>query len=169
MAEYKGIAKISGLDVSSGSYKVNGRLNSDIWDISSAPRQSNLYKTLTNSSWGSYTQGRNYASFVAVGDSSSTAYVLFAITDHTAGDTYDFEFNKTLTQGARIFELRVSEASNLTSISGGGQVDVGALSGSQSTSITASSSNSTMYIGFIKTSTTSTDTLDIGNFRVSRS
>jgi len=167
MAGYTGIGKINGVAIASIS-KMTGIAKADVWDISSTPRQSNLYQALTDVDWGSYTQGVNYASFVGVG-TTTAAYVQFTITDHTAGDTYNFTFVKTGTQGARIFELRVSEVSGLATITGGGGSDVGAQSGSLSTSITASSTNSTLYIGFRKAAPSSTDTLDIGNFRVTRS
>ena len=171
MAEYKGITKISGLDVSSASYKVNDRLNSDIWDISSTPRESNLFQVLSQNGWTSYTLGNNYASFLAVpiGSVTSAGEVYFLYENYTSGDNYNFTFNKTGTTGARIMEVRISEVSSLVTITGGGAVDIGALSGAVSTSITASSTNSTIYIGFRKVNGSNTTNLDIGNFRVTKS
>ena len=66
-------------------------------------------------------------------------------------------------------EVRISEVSSLVTITGGGAVDIGALSGAVSTSITASSTNSTIYIGFRKVNGSNTTNLDIGNFRVTKS
>ena len=168
MAGYNGISKINGIAVGNIA-KITGRTKADVFNISSTPRESNLYQALINDSWATYTQGVNYASFVAVGDSSGAAEVYFQYDSHSSGDTYNFTFNKTGTTGSRIFELRISEDSGLNSTTGGGSFDVGASTGAVSTSITASSTNSTIYIGFKKTSGTSTDTLTINNFRVTKS
>ena len=168
MAVYEGISKVNGVAIGNIA-KIGGRAKADVFNVSSTPRQSNLYRVLSNDgNWGSYTAGKNYASFVAVGQSGGST-VFFAYGSHSAGDTYNFTFTKTGTFGARIVELRVSEVDTLLSTTGGGSFDVGSSSGSVSTSITASSSNTTLYIGFRKVSTASTDTLDIGNFIVTKS
>ena len=169
MAGYTGIGKINGVAIANIG-KLSGKAKADVFDVSSTPRQTNLYKTLTNSAgWLSYTQGVNYASFVAVGQSGSNQTVLFADTNHSAGDTYNFTFNKTGTFGNRIVELRVSQVDTLANTTGGGAFDVGSSSGAVSTSISTTSTNTTMYIGFIKANFASTDTLDIGNFIVTKS
>ena len=168
MAGYVGIGKVNGVAIGNIA-KISGRAKADIFNISSAPRQSNIFVVLSNDgNWASYTAGKNYASFVAVGQSGG-ATVFFAASSHSSGDTYNFTFDKTGTQGGRIFELRVSQLSNLTTTTGGGAFDVGSSDGAVSTSITASSSNTTIYIGFRKVSSASTDTLNISNFRVTKS
>ena len=169
MAGYDGISKITGVAIGNVA-KASGVLKTNVFSVGGEPRQSNLYKTLTDSGgWGSYTQGVNYASFIAVGQNGSNQTVLFTDTNHSAGDTYNFTFTKTGTFLNRIVELRVSQVDTLANISGGGAFDVGSSSGSVSTSISTTSTNTTMYIGFIKANFGSTDTLDIGNFIVTKS
>lgn len=165
MAGYSGIGKINGVAIG-GIGKINGRTIADVWDVSNTPRQANLFKDLTNSGWDSFTEGNNYASFVAVGTSAG-GLAFFAVSNHTSGDTYNFTFDKVGTTGARVFELRISENANLLSTTGGGSYDAGVVSGSISTSITASSTNTTLYIGFRQTGGSATFT--INNFIVSRS
>jgi hypothetical protein len=166
MAGYKGIGKINGVAIASIA-KITGRAKADVWNVSSTPRESNLYDTLTDSGWGSYTQGVNYASFVAVG-TTTNAYVTFTISNHTAGDTYNFTFDKTGANTDRTIGLRISTESTLNSIVGGGDSNISLDTGAVSTSLSASSSNTTMYIGFRKVSPSYTGTLTINNFVVTR-
>ena len=170
MAEFTGIGKINGVAIGSIG-KINDRAIADVFNVASTPRQSNLFQVLSNNGWSSYTLGNNYASFVAVplGTSGTAGEVFFQYDNHSSGDTYNFTFDKTGTTGARIMELRVSEVSSLASITGGGGVDVGSLSGAVSTSISASTTNSTIYIGFRKVNPLNTTDLNIGNFRVTKS
>ena len=167
MAE-QGISRISGTIVTNIS-RVSGSTLASIWSVSGEQRQASLFSTLQNTNWASYTLGSNNASFVAVGSSSSRAQVFFQYDNHSSGDTYDFEFDKTGTTGIRIFEVRISTNPDLFSVSGGGLVDIGAQSGLLKPSITASTTNSTIYIGFYKGNSTSTDTLTIDNLLVTKS
>lgn len=168
MAETQGISKISGTIVSNIS-RVSGSILTNIWSIEQTQRQASLFQTLLNTNWASYSQGANSASFQAVGSSSGRAQVYFQYDNHTSGDTYDFSFIKTGTTGGRIMELRISEDADLVDLTGGGVVDVGALSGSQSLSISASTTNSTIYIGFLKANGASTASLEIQNLIVTKS
>ena len=167
MAGYDGISKINGVAIGNVA-KASGVLKANVFSVGGEPRQSNLYKTLTTNAWASFTQGVNYASFVAVGASGTNAQAYFTDTNHSAGDTYNFTFSKTGTFGGRKVEIRVSEIATLQNTSGGGSFDVGSSSGSVSTSISTTSSNTTMYIGFLSVAS-STDTLDISNFIVTKS
>lgn len=166
MAGYEGISKVNGVAIGNIA-KIGGRAKADVFNISSTPRQSNLYKTLTNSGWGSYTQGVNYASFVAVG-TTTNAWVTFTVTDHTAGDTYNFTFDKVGLNVDRTLALRISTDSSLATITGGADNNISRSTGAISLSLSASSSNSTIYIGFRKVSPSAIETLTINNFRVTR-
>ena len=167
MAGYTGIGKINGVAIGNIA-KIGGRAKADVFNISSTPRQTNLYKTLTNVDWGSYTQGVNYASFVAVG-TTTAAYVSFGVTGHTSGDTYDFTFDKTGANTDRTIALRISTDANLGTITGGADNNISLSTGAISLSLSASTSNSTIYIGFRKVSPSAIETLTIGNFIVTRS
>ena len=167
MAGYTGIGKINGVAIS-GIGKITGRTKADVWSISSTPRESNLFSVLTNTGWGSFTEGNNYASFVA-DSTSSGGVVYFQVDNHTSGDTYNFTFDKVGTTASRIFELRISTTASLLSTTGGGSYDAGIVSGSISTSITASSTNTTLYIGFRQVGGTGANTFTINNLVVSRS
>ena len=46
MAGYEGISKVNGVAIGNIA-KIGGRAKADVFNISSTPRQSNLYKTLT--------------------------------------------------------------------------------------------------------------------------
>lgn len=168
MAGYEGISKINGVAIGNVA-KASGITKADIWSLSGEQRQASLFRTLTNNGWAAYAPRKNSASFSATGANGSRAEVYFQYDNHSSGDTYNFTFNKSLTQSIRIFELRVSTASNLLNLSGGGITDVGPLSGANSLSITATTSNSTIYIGFLKSNTASTDTLIIDNLIVTKS
>ena len=168
MAQTLGIAKINGVAIANVG-KEAGVSKANIWSVAGEQRQASIFRTLTNTNWASYTQGKNSASFVAVGSSSARAQVYFQYDNHSSGDTYNFSFRKTGTQGGRVMELRISENADLLSFTGGGAVDLGALSGSLTQSITASSTNSRIYIGFLKSNSASTDTLDISNLIVTKS
>ena len=166
MAGYTGIGKINGVAIGSIG-KITGLVKTNVFDVSTTPRQTNLYKTLTNVDWGSYTQGVNYASFVAVGTTTS-AYVSFVVSGHTSGDTYNISYNKTGANVDRTIALRISTDANLGTITGGADENVSLLTGSQTTSLSASTTNSTIYIGFRKVSPSAIETLTIGNFIVTR-
>jgi hypothetical protein len=167
MAGYNGIANINGVAIGNIA-KMTGLTKQSVWNIASAPRESNLYQSLTTNAWASFTIGVNYASFVAVGASGSNAEAYFTDTNHSAGDTYNFSFIKTGGFGARNVEVRVATNTSLLDITGGGSTDVGAMTGSQSFSISTTSTNTTMYIGFIGVNVFS-GTLDISNFIVTKS
>ena len=166
MAGFPGISKINGVAIANIA-NINGRAKGDVWEVSSAPRQQNLYKSLTDSSWDSFTLGTNYASFVAVGTSAG-GLVYIAVSGHTSGDTYNFKFDKVGTTGARVFELRISENTNLLSTVGGGSFDAGLVSGSQDVNITASSTNTQLYMGFRQTGGSGTNTFTINNLIITR-
>lgn len=167
MAGYNGIAKINGVAIGSIS-KMTGRTKQGVWNISSAPRQENLFKTLIDVDWGSYTQGGNFASFVAVG-TTTAAYVSFAVGGHTSGDTYNFTFDKTGVNTDRTIALRISTDVGLVSIIDGADSNISLNTGAVSTSLSASTSNSNIYIGFRKVSPSYTGTLTIDNLVVTRS
>lgn len=168
MAVYEGISKVNGIAIGNIG-KITGITKADIWSLSGEQRQASLFRTLTNNNWGDYTPGKNSASFTAKGANGIRGEVYFQYDNHSSGDTYNFSFDKTGTTAIRIFELRISTASDLLNLSGGGITDVGPLSGANSFSITATTSNSTIYIGFLKSSTFSTDTLVIDNLIVTKS
>jgi hypothetical protein len=168
MAGYDGISKINGVAIGNVA-KASGVLKANVWSVGGEQRQASLFRALQNSNWASYTAGKNSASFVAVGSSSSRAQVYFQYDNHSSGDTYNFSFTKTGTQGGRIMELRISQNADLLNTSGGGAVDLGTISGSTTQSISASTTNSTIYIGFLKSNTASTETLDIQNLIVTKS
>jgi len=160
-AIYRGISRYLGL---ANIYveNVNGVAKGNIWSVSGEQKEASLFRELTNADWASYTQGVNSATFVAVGSSSSNASVYFEVNGHTAGDIYDFKFDKTGTQATRIFSIRISTNSALTTDLRAN--DIGADSGATARSITYNETNSTIYIGFYKDNSGSTATLDITNF-----
>ena len=165
MSGFTGISRVNGVTTANLS-RLNTKTLTSIFSVSDTPRQSNLFQVLSNNSWGTYTLGNNYASFVAVASGSSRAQVFFQYDNHITGNTYNFTCNKTGTTGGRVLEFAVSNDSDLLNITGGGIVDVGASSGSISGSVTPTSTNTTMYIGFRMMSISSTDTFTIDNFRV---
>jgi len=165
MSGFTGISRINGVTTAALS-RLNGRTQPQIFQISNAPLESNLFRLLTPNAWGSFSSDTNYASFVAIASGSSKAQAFFQYDNHITGNTYNFTCNKTGTTGGRNFEFAVATDSTLNNIADGGIVDVGASSGSISGSVTASSTNTTIYIGFRMMSTTSTDTYTIDNFRV---
>ena len=93
MAETQGIAKINGVAIANVA-KDGGVAKANIWSIGNTQRQASLFRVLLNQNWGSYTAGKNSASFSATGSGSSSAQAYFQYDNHSSGDIYNFSFNK---------------------------------------------------------------------------
>tara|TARA_R100000005_G_C4993005_1_gene200145 strand:+ start:1639 stop:2142 length:504 start_codon:yes stop_codon:yes gene_type:complete len=164
MAGYQGISKVSGVNITNIA-KIGSITKDNIWSVSGEQRIPSLFKTLQNSDWASYTAGVNSASFVAVGSSSSRAFVYFQYDGHTNGDTYKFNFDKTGTSAFRTMACSISrDATFATDTS---NLDISLDSGSVTKTITYNrGTGSTIYIGLIKDNASSTDTLNISNLTI---
>ena len=106
---------------------------------------------------------------VQSGDGTNSGQaVYFQYDNHTSGDTYTWDFIKNAT-GGKIYACAISTsntfpASSQTSLSG----FTSAAAGSQNISRTITFTTSTIYIGFLLT-TTSTDTLEVQDLIVTKS
>ena len=112
MAESRGIASINGVAIANVG-KDAGVSKANIWSIGNTQRQFSLFRTLLNSSWASFTQGKNTASFQAVGASGTNDVVYFQYDGHVSGDSYTFDFNKTGTQSSKTFAVSVARNTGL--------------------------------------------------------
>ena len=166
MAQEFGIASISGVAIANVG-KRSDVSKANIWSISNQQRESSLFRTLTNNGWASYTQGKNSASFTAVGSSSGRGFVYFANSNHTQGDTYNFNFTKDATDGGKTWSIAISSNTTFDAI---GQLNGASLTSSAgvvNTSITATNvPTGTAYIGITKASATSTDSIQVTNLIV---
>ena len=150
--------------------KDGGVTKANIWSIGNTQRRASLFRTLSfTANWGSQSIGKNSASFSVTGDGTNSGQaVYFQYDNHTSGDTYTWDFIKNAT-GGKIYACAISTsntfpASSQTSLSG----FTSAAAGSQNISRTITFTTSTIYIGFLLT-TTSTDTLEVQDLIVTKS
>ena len=160
MAVSRGIRAINGVMIGNVA-KTSGVTKANVWSLSGEQRQPSLFRTLLNSGWGSYTAGKNSASFTAVSN-NSRAFVYFENTAHARGQTYNFTFTKDATDGGKTWACIVS--ANATFNSGGttNAVAMPTAAGATSVSVTASLvPNGTAYIGIVMDVATSTDSIQV--------
>ena len=169
MAETQGIAKINGVAIANVA-KDGGVAKANIWSIGNTQRRASLFRTLTTTgNWGTYTAGKNSASFSATGDGTNASQaVYFQYDNHSAGDTYTWDFTKNATSG-KVYACVVAQsntfpADSTTSLTG----FTSASAGSQNISRTINFTTSTIYIGFLLT-VVSTDTLEVKDLIVTKS
>ena len=168
MAVTRGIAKISGVPVATIS-KDSGVAKDNIWSFNGEQREASLFSTLTNTGWASYTQGKNSASFTAVGSSSGRGLVYFANPNHTQGDVYNYNFTKDATDGGKTWSLAVSSNATFDAIGELNGVALTTSAGVVNASVIASNiPTGTAYIGIIKAKPTSTDSIQVTNLIVTR-
>lgn len=167
MSVTQGIGKINGVAIGNIA-KEAGVAKANIWSIGGTQRQTSLFRTLLNSSWASFTQGKNSASFTAVGSSGTNAVVYAQYDGHVSGDSYTFTFNKTGTQPARTFAISVARNTGLDVDSQ--RAEISNLSGASTQSISnyTLGTGATIYIGIRKDSASSTDTLDITDLVITK-
>tara|TARA_Y100000385_G_C12996519_1_gene595196 strand:+ start:569 stop:1072 length:504 start_codon:yes stop_codon:yes gene_type:complete len=161
MAVTQGISKISGVGIANVA-KEAGVAKANIWSIAGEQRQASLFRSLINSGWASYSQGKNSASFQAVGSSSGKGYVYFANANHTIGQTYNFNFAKDATDAGKVWTLAVSSNATFDAV---GELNGGALTssaGAVNVSLVATNvPTGTAYIGINKSDDTSTDSITV--------
>lgn len=145
MAESRGIASINGVAIANVG-KDGGVSKANIWSIGNIQRQASLFKTLQNQNWGTFTQGKNSASFEGVASGSSSAQTYFQYDSHSAGNTYRFTFNKANSTTTKTFACSASE--NLAFDTSGNtlNIPIPTGTGSQSVDVTYTSSSSTIYL-----------------------
>jgi len=161
MAVSRGIASINGVAIANvGKDGVVAKAN--IWSISGEQRQASLFRSLLNSGWASYSQGKNSASFTAVGSASSRGFVYFAYPNHTIGQTYNFTFTKDATDSGKVWTITISSNDTFDAV---GQLNSTTLTpseGAVNVYITANFvPTGTAYIGIIKQNATSTDSIQV--------
>ena len=168
MAQTLGIAKINGVAIANVA-KEGGVAKANIWSIGNSQRQASLFTTLTTTAnWGTYTQGKNSASFSATGDGTNASQaVYFTYNNHSAGDTYTWAFTKNATNGKN-FACVVAESTSFPSDSTTSVSGMTTAAGATSVSRSVNSTTSTVYIGFLLT-VVSTDTLDVTDLIVTKS
>ena len=167
MSVTQGIGKINGVAIASIA-KEAGVAKANIWSIAGSQRQTSLFTTLLNSSWASFTQGKNSASFTAVGSNGSNAVVYAQYDGHVSGDSYTFSFNKTGTQSTKTFAVGVARNTGLDVDSV--RAEISNLSGASTQTISnyTRGTGATIYIGIRKDSASSTDTLDIKDLVITK-
>ena len=126
--------------------KEAGVTKANIWSIVGEQRQASLFRTLLNQNWGSYVAGKNSASFTATASGSSSAQVYFIHTNHTAGDTYRFTFNKGNLTTTKTFACSASENTSFDTSGNTLNIPIPTSTGSQSVDVTYPSSSSTIYL-----------------------
>ena len=167
MAGYLGISKINGVAIANVA-KDGGVTKANIWSIAGEQRQASLFRVLFNQNWSSYTAGKNSASFSVTGNGTSSGQVYFQYDNHSAGDQYNFAFNKLNTTSSKIFACGLSEATAFGS--GNNTLNTAMPPGTGAQSVTTSaygSTNSTIYIG-INMPNASSDTLEITDLIVTK-
>lgn len=170
MAVAEGISKINGVAIGNIT-KTGGVTKTNVWSISGEQRQSNLYRALLeNGNWAGYTVGKNPQSFRAAaagGGAGTNGQVYFAYNNNTNGSVYTLTFDKTGTQGVRTFSVRINTSADLSTFVSAN--DISTDSGATSKTLTVNNSTALIYIGFFQDSTTTTDSLNIVDFRVTKS
>ena len=168
MAETQGIAKINGVAIANVA-KDGGVAKANIWSIGNTQRQFSLFRTLTTTAnWGTYTAGKNSASFSATGDGTNASQaVYFQYDNHSAGDTYTWDFTKNATVG-KTFACVVAESTSFPSDSSTSVSGMTTAAGATTVSRSVNSTSSTVYIGFLLASV-STDTLEVTDLIVTKS
>tara|TARA_B100001093_G_C26643724_1_gene934388 strand:+ start:87 stop:590 length:504 start_codon:yes stop_codon:yes gene_type:complete len=167
MAVTQGVAKINGVAIANVS-KDGGVAKANIWSIGSTQRQASLFKTLLNQNWGSYTAGKNSASFSATGSGSSSAQVYFQYDNHSAGDTYTFTFNKQNTTTTKTFACSASQNTAFDTSGNTQNIPIPTGTGVQSVTNTYAGTNSTIYLA-ISLVGASTNTIEINDLIVTKS
>tara|TARA_R100000278_G_C5474878_1_gene165944 strand:+ start:1436 stop:1939 length:504 start_codon:yes stop_codon:yes gene_type:complete len=161
MAVSRGIASINGVAIANVA-KDGGVTKANIWSISGEQRQASLFRSLINSGWASYTQGKNSASFTAVGSSSGKGFVYFSYPNHTIGQTYNFTFTKDATDAGKNWTITISSNNTFDAVGEINGTTLTPSAGAVNVSITANFvPTGTAYIGIIKTSPTSTDSIQV--------
>ena len=145
MAQTQGIAKINGVAIANVS-KDGGVTKANIWSIANTQRQASLFKDLLNQNWGSYTAGKNSASFLGVASGSSSAQTYFQYDSHSAGNTYRFTFNKANTTTAKTFACSASQNTSFDTSGSTLNIPIPTGIGSQSIDVTYTGTNSTIYL-----------------------
>jgi hypothetical protein len=168
MAQTQGIASINGVAIANVA-KEGGVAKANIWSIGNTQRQASLFKVLLNQNWGSYTAGKNSASFSATGSGASSAQVYFQYDNHTAGDTYTFSFNKQNSTTTKTFACAASQ--NLAFDTSGSTLNIPIPTGTgvQSVTNTYTGTNSTIYLAISMVGSGSTDTIEINDLIVTKS
>tara|TARA_R110002012_G_scaffold76453_1_gene192939 strand:- start:273 stop:776 length:504 start_codon:yes stop_codon:yes gene_type:complete len=161
MAVSHGISKINGVVISNIA-KTSGTLKANIWSLSGEQRQPSLFRSLINSGWASYSQGKNSASFTAVGSSSGRGFVYFANPNHTIGQTYNFNFTKDATDAGKTWTLAVSSNVTFDALGQLNGVALTSSAGAVNVSLVATNvPTGTAYIGINKANATSTDSITV--------
>lgn len=160
MAEEFGIASISGVPIANVASK-NGVAKSNIWSTSGQQRQASLFKSLSNQNWGSYTQGKNSASFSVATANGAVCAVYFSVANHTQGTTYNLNFTKSATISGKAWLCSASVSTNF----GGSGTNATALpSAAGATSVNVATNlvpSGTIYIGIVFNSPSASDTLEV--------
>ena len=168
MAETQGIAKINGVAIANVA-KDGGVAKANIWSIGNTQRRASLFRTLSfTANWGSQSIGKNSASFSVTGDGTNASQaVYFQYDNHSAGDTYTWDFTKNATVGKNyacvVAESTSFPADSTTSLSG-----MPTAAGAASVSRSINFTTSTVYIGIFLGSAV-TDTIDVTDLIVTKS
>ena len=161
MAQEFGIASISGVAIANVG-KRSAVSKANMWSTSGQQRQASLFRSLINSGWASYSQGKNSASFQAVGSASSKGFVYFSNPNHTIGQTYNFTFTKDATDAGKIWTITISSNDTFDAVGELNGASLTPSAGAVNVSITANFvPTGTAYIGIIKASPTSTDSIQV--------
>lgn len=161
MAVAQGISKISGVAIGNIA-KEAGVAKANIWSIAGEQRQPSLFRSLINSGWASYSQGKNSASFQAVGSASGRGFVYFANPNHTIGQTYNFNFTKDATDAGKVWSLMISSNTTFDAVGQVSAVGISPSAGTVNGNLLANSTpTGTAYIGIVKSSATSTDSITV--------
>ena len=161
MAVAQGISKISGVAIANVA-KEAGVTKANIWSVAGEQRQASLFRSLINSGWASYSQGKNSASFQAVGSASGVGFVYFANPNHTIGQTYNFTFTKDATDAGKIWSIMVSSNTTFDAAGETSAQGITNSAGAVSASIPANNTpTGTAYIGINKVSASSTDSITV--------
>ena len=167
MAVTQGIAKINGVAIGNVA-KTGGVTKANIWSLSGEQRQASLFRTLQNANFGTYTPGKNSASFSATGSGTSRAEAFFQYDNHVAGNQYNFQFNLNATiAGSKIWACSVAANSSFTTDVISTAFTTNTTGAKNVTSVAYNVTNSTIFIGVILTVSSNTSTCDISDLIVS--
>jgi len=161
MAVSQGISKISGVVIGNIA-KEAGVTKANIWSVAGEQRQPSLFRSLINSGWASYSQGKNSASFQVVGSASGRGFVYFANPNHTIGQTYNFTFTKDATDAGKIWSLMISSNTTFDATGESTAVSISSSAGTVNSSVTSNNTpTGNAYIGIVKDNATSTDSITV--------
>ena len=165
MAESRGIAEISGVDVENIASE-NEVSKANIWEIGGGQRETSLFRALLNSGLTSYADGKNDASFSAQSDGRNNGMVYFAYTSNRTTTTYNF----TLTISGLVRTGWNISASSTASFGTDVIVSSRASNGALNINLSPRVSATTIYLGlWVDPSARNVDQISVQNLIVTAS